>query len=120
MSSKKLVLLAHGSSSLEWSGAFESMTAQIRQQNEHAVIAFMELSSPSLQEVCAEAKSAGYQSIQVLPLFLAIGRHLKKDVPAMIAQYSQELDIDIELLAPIGQHPALSAAITQIASEYID
>ena len=80
----------------------------------------MELSEPSLQESCASAKRDGYDHVQVLPLFLATGRHLKKDVPAMIAQYEKDLGLTIELLPPIGRHPAIAKAMHEAACDYLE
>lgn len=117
---KKLILMAHGSSSKDWSDAFVDMTAQVREAFDNAELAFMELSEPSLQESCAAAKRDGYDHVQVLPLFLATGRHLKKDVPAMIAQYEKELGLSIELLPPIGRHPAIAKAMHEAACDYLE
>jgi sirohydrochlorin cobaltochelatase len=115
----KLILMAHGSSSKEWSDAFVDMTAQVREDFDDAELAFMELSTPSLEQSCTKAKADGYDRVQVLPLFLAVGRHLKKDVPAMIAQYEQELELSIELLPPIGHHPAIAKAMHEAARDYL-
>ncbi|KZZ76540.1 hypothetical protein A3765_24035, partial [Oleiphilus sp. HI0130] len=115
----KLILLAHGSSSKEWSDAFYQMTKRVRESFKEADLAFMELSSPSLEEVCIEAKQDGFQNVRVLPLFLAIGRHLKTDVPRMISEYENTLGLKIDLLPPVGQHPAIENAMYEAASAYL-
>ena len=115
----KLVLLAHGSSSSEWSDAFVTMTKRVREEFSDAALAFMELSSPSLEDACIEAQQQGYQRVKVLPLFLAIGRHLKKDVPLMISLYESQLGLEIELLPPVGQHPAIENAMFEAACDYL-
>lgn len=79
----------------------------------------MELSTPDLFDACRSAAKEGYEAIRVLPLFLAIGRHLKKDVPAMIETLQAELDIPIKLLPPIGEHPALRKAIHEIVCDEV-
>lgn len=116
----KLVLLAHGSSSPEWSDAFVTMTQRVREQFKDAELAFMELSTPSLEDACVAAKRAGYEHVRVLPLFLAIGRHLKKDVPLMIENYEKSYGISIELLPPVGQHPAIENAMFEAACDYLN
>lgn len=116
----KLILLAHGSSSKEWSDAFVTMTKRVRETFQEADLAFMELSDPSLEKACIAAKQEGFEHIRVLPLFLAIGRHLKTDVPRMIAGYEAEHGISIELLPPVGQHPAIENAMFEAACAYLE
>ncbi|KZZ60632.1 hypothetical protein A3762_03005 [Oleiphilus sp. HI0125] len=110
----KIILLAHGSSNTSWSDAFFDMTKTLREQFDQADLAFMELSEPSLQDVCAHAASEGYEQIQVLPLFFATGRHLKKDVPNMIKEIKKDLSVDIKLLPAIGELPEFRDALMTI------
>ena len=113
----KTILLAHGSSDPDWSNAFVKMTQDATKGNHDAALAFMELSEPSLEAEVKLASQDGYTEAQVLPLFLAQGRHLKKDVPAMLAEYEEKYSIQTKLLPPIGEHPILSKAIDAIISE---
>ncbi len=115
----KLILLAHGSSSKEWSDSFDQMTKRVRESFDEADLAFMELSEPSLEEACISAKRDGFDHIRVLPLFLAIGRHLKSDVPKMIANYEDTQGLQVELLPPVGQHPAIENAMYEAACAYL-
>jgi len=113
----KLIMLAHGSSNPSWSDAFFEMTEGVRSKFPAADLAFMELSTPTLHETCRKASSDGYTKIRVLPLFLSTGRHLKKDVPLMIEQLSDELKLDIQLLDAIGEQPRLRSAIVDIVCD---
>jgi len=113
----KLIMLAHGSRSESWCSTFYTMTQGIREEYRNASLAFMELNSPSLQEATREAVENGAERIVVLPLFLAAGRHLKVDVPNMIRELIEELDVDITLSPPIGEHPALEKAVHEIVSD---
>lgn len=113
----KLIMLAHGSSNASWSDAFFDMTKNVTVSSEDAALAFMELSEPSLHDECRAAAKQGYDHLKVLPLFLAKGRHLKKDVPAMISELIEELNVEIELLAPIGENQILRDAILGIVHD---
>ena len=115
----KLILLAHGSSSKEWSDSFYQMTKRVRESFDEADLAFMELSEPSLEDACISAKRDGFDQVRVLPLFLAVGRHLKTDVPRMIADYEATHKLKIELLPPVGQHPAIENAMYEAAFAYL-
>ena len=118
-SNTKTILLAHGSSDPDWCAAFVEMTQLSVESKTSVALAFMELSEPSLEEEVRNAKEQGYNQVKVLPLFLAEGRHLKKDVPGMLETYKERYQINTELLPPIGKHPILSEAINSIIDESV-
>ena len=74
----------------------------------------MELAEPSMDTVIGEAVSRGTTDIIIVPLFLAAGRHLRKDVPAMIAELEQAHGARIRLAPPIGENPLLGQAIRDV------
>jgi sirohydrochlorin cobaltochelatase len=54
--------------------------------------------------------------ISVVPVFLAAGRHLREDLPALIAPIQQQFpDLEINVTAPIGDLPEFQAAIAKLA-----
>ena len=79
-----------------------------------ARIAYMELAEPSLDTVISEGSSEGIRRYTVVPLFLAAGRHLRKDVPAMIEDLQTQHDVSITLAPPIGENPELGKAIRDV------
>lgn len=115
----KTILLAHGSSDPQWSNTFVELTRISLNKHVDACLAFMELSTPSIEDAVKQAKDEGYEKVVVLPLFLAKGRHLKKDVPAMLDEYKANYQIETELMAPIGEHPLLGEAISQIIDDLL-
>ena len=114
------ILLAHGSSDPLWLQPFFDLEQRIQARTKPVRLAFMELASPSLKDVIADARKNGFQRAVVLPLFFAAGRHLRIDVPRQIEQLTQQWQMDIQLLPPIGEHSLLSDAIVRIAGEAID
>lgn len=116
---EKIILLAHGSSDLNWSDTFVHLTRPACEQNKNVQLAFMELSSPSLELCVKRAAKEGYQKVTVLPLFLAKGKHLKKDVPGMLESYASTYGVATQLLDPIGEHPALADALLRIIEETV-
>lgn len=117
MHDHRVLLLAHGSSDPKWCETFEKLAAPSLASIPDAAIAYMELSEPSLDAEVARAAQDGVRQITVLPLFLAAGRHLRKDVPAMIERLSDEHAVSIKLAAPVGEHPLLGDAIRHIVEE---
>lgn len=116
----RVILLAHGSSDRRWCQTFEALAAPTLAALPEARVAYMELASPSLEEEIASAVSAGVASIRVLPLFLAAGRHLRKDVPAMLEDYRSRYQVDIELMPPIGDDARLGLALRDIARDLLE
>ena len=111
------ILLAHGSSDPDWGATFERLTEQLTTSRKDVQLAFMELSCPSMEEVVGRAAEQGYSRFAVLPLFLAKGRHLKKDIPMKIANLEEKHNIVIRLLQPIGESPKLAATMLDIVNE---
>ncbi|MGP4842554.1 sirohydrochlorin chelatase [Marinobacter sp. 1Y8] len=120
MGSHRVLLLAHGSSDPKWCETFEALARPSLEAIPEAAIAYMELSEPSLASEIARASHDGVEKVTVLPLFLAAGRHLRKDVPEMLAQLSVQYGVATELAAPIGEHPLLAKSISEIAKERLN
>ncbi|GGY66566.1 sirohydrochlorin chelatase [Marinobacter zhanjiangensis] len=110
----RVLLLAHGSSDQRWCDTFEALAAPTLQSLPEARVAYMELASPTLEEEVGKAVTEGIGDIRVVPLFLAAGRHLRKDVPAMLEEYRQRFGVDITLLPPIGEDPRLGQVLKDI------
>ncbi|ETI57908.1 sirohydrochlorin chelatase [Marinomonas profundimaris] len=114
-----IILLAHGSPDPLWKQPFESLYHQVSTAygEDNASLAYMELTSPSLEDVVAEL-SDDVRTVAVLPLFLAVGRHLRQDVPAQIATLQRD-DLHIELLAPIGDDDAVKQAMLSVVANHL-
>lgn len=116
---KATILLAHGSSDANWCAPFFELEKSLLQSvsNSHNVkLAFMELSSPSIADAVAELSAKGCSNIEILPLFFAAGRHLREDVPKMLAEIEQtykeqNTPLTLELKPPIGQSQAMVDAL---------
>lgn len=116
----RILLLAHGSSDPRWCETFEHLAAPTLASLPQARVAYMELAEPSLEAEVERAASEGITHIRVVPLFLAAGRHLRKDVPAMLEEYRQRLGVDIALLPPIGEDPRLGEALKDIVTDSLE
>ncbi|WP_323754387.1 CbiX/SirB N-terminal domain-containing protein [Marinobacter sp.] len=116
-STHHIILLAHGSSDRRWCETFEKLAEPTLNSIENSTIAYMELAEPSMDTVVTQAKSQGASQFTVVPLFLAAGRHLRKDVPAMIKAISEEHAVTMRLADPIGYNPQLGLAIRDVVQE---
>ncbi len=118
--STRILLLAHGSSDRRWCETFETLAGPTLDALPEARIAYMELAEPSLESQIEQAAADGITDIRVVPLFLAAGRHLRRDVPAMLEALEARLDVKVALLPPIGENPRLAHALKEIVTDSLE
>ena len=112
-----IILLAHGSSDPRWCETFEKLAKPTLESVPGSRIAYMELAEPSIETIIAEGTRAGTRIFKIIPLFLAAGRHLRKDVPGMIRDLEQKYEATITLSAPVGENPQLGEAIRDVVNQ---
>lgn len=114
-----LILFAHGSRDARWAEPFEAVAAAVRMRAPQVAVrlAYLELMQPDLSEAAnALIKEEGATQIDVLPLFLGSGNHLRRDLPPMVdALRAAHPAVLFELHPAVGEHPALTAALADIA-----
>lgn len=112
-----LILFAHGSRDPQWRQPFEAMLQKAR--TEHAgpvALAFLEYMQPSLNEAIDVMAQAQVTHIRIVPVFLAVGSHVRKDLPELIAQArDKHPNLFISATAAIGEQPEIQAAIAAFA-----
>ncbi|MDN6318870.1 MAG: CbiX/SirB N-terminal domain-containing protein [Marinobacter sp.] len=116
MNSPRIILLAHGSSDKRWCATFEALAEPTLKAVSGSRIAYMELAEPSLSTVIHEGVTSGDRDFTIVPLFLAAGRHLRKDVPAMIQRLEETTGASIKLSPPVGEDPLLGDAIRDVVA----
>ena len=113
-----LVLFAHGSRDPKWAEPFKAIQGLIRAQapDMPVELAFLELMQPDIKECLSELVNQGVKRVSIVPIFLAAGRHLREDLPALIAPIQKQYpDLEINVTAPIGDIPEFQAAIARLA-----
>jgi sirohydrochlorin cobaltochelatase len=117
--SRGLLLFAHGARDPEWAAPFNAVLERVRKQRPelHVALAYLELMSPDLQAAALSLVRAGCQQIDVVPLFLGTGGHLKRDLPQQVEQLRQHHPgVSITLHAAIGEHRDVIEAIARAAA----
>ena len=81
-----LILLAHGARDPAWATPFETVVARLRERapGTQVRLAFLELMAPRLEEAGAELAALGCLRVDVVPAFLGMGGHVRRDVPAQL------------------------------------
>lgn len=113
-----LVLFAHGSKDPEWVRPFAHLRATVSRQTPGIAVAlaYLESAAPNLDQCVRTLAADGVTVIRVLPLFLAMGKHLRSDIPALAARI--ELDhpgLEIQFLPALGEAPEFVEALGAIA-----
>lgn len=115
-----LILFAHGARDPEWANPMRRVQASIRQQlpGLRVELAFLEFMTPTLVD-CAEALIAsGIDKLVVMPMFIARGGHLKRELPEMIeALRAQHPDVEFSLGGAIGENEIVIQAMAEAAIE---
>ncbi len=118
MTTQGLILFAHGARDPRWAAPFEAVARQIAQQQPQLQLrlAYLELMTPSLAQAGAELCAAGCSQVDVLPMFLGTGGHLRKDLPPMIDRLREaHPTVHWRLHAAVGEQPLVREAMAATA-----
>jgi sirohydrochlorin cobaltochelatase len=83
-----LILFAHGARDPEWANPMRRVQAAVRQRVAEIPVelAFLEFMTPTLADCATALIADGATKIVVMPMFIARGGHLKRDVPELLAE----------------------------------
>lgn len=114
-----LILFAHGARDPQWAEPFEKIRERIAAIEPDAEIslAYLELMQPGLGEAVEQLAARGVARISVVPLFMAQGGHMKKDLPALMNAIAVKYPrIEFRVTPAIGEVEAILAAIADWAT----
>jgi sirohydrochlorin cobaltochelatase len=79
-------------------------------------LAFLECMAPTLEQAIDDMVSAGIKQITVVPVFLAVGSHVRKDLPLLLeAARLKHPEVTLQASAAVGEQPAIQDAIAAFA-----
>ena len=113
-----IILFAHGSRDALWRRPVEAVAASILQRAPDTPVrcAYLELCEPTLAQAAIDLIAAHAHNIRVLPVFLGVGKHAREDLPLLMAELrAAHPATSFELLATVGENPALIALIADMA-----
>lgn len=112
------ILFAHGARDPEWARPLERLRAamQVLAPAARIELAFLEFMAPSLPDALDRLAEAGMNPVCVVPVFLAQGGHVKRDLPAMLdAARVRHAGLTITLAQAVGEDDAVIAAMARYA-----
>lgn len=117
-SARALILFGHGARDPQWAQPMQRMRAYIQAQPSapRAELAFLELMAPTLDDCVASLVAEGVRELTVVPIFLAQGGHLKRDLPLLLARLQDtHPHCRIELAPAAGEAEAVVHAMAEYA-----
>ncbi|GHU32638.1 hypothetical protein FACS189497_14310 [Betaproteobacteria bacterium] len=116
MSAAALILLGHGARDPAWAQPLQRIRQQALAPGGVVELAFLEFMRPTLEDAVAALTAAGVRRIRVVPVFLAQGGHLKRDLPLRIdALREAHPGCELEVSAAVGEDAGVIAAIAACA-----
>jgi len=113
-----LILFAHGARDPRWAEPFEAIAATVRSRAPElrVEVAFLELMTPDVATAVQVLAAEGCRRIDVVPLFLGMGGHLRRDLPPLLdAVAARHPSIAITLHPAAGEAPGVIAALAEHA-----
>lgn len=109
-----IILFAHGAREPEWARPFEQVRDRLRSEGRRVELAYLEIMTPSLEEAVGKLIAEGLKAVTIVPLFLAQGGHLKRQLPEMVAALRrQHSSTEFRVTPALGEASEIVAAITE-------
>jgi sirohydrochlorin cobaltochelatase len=106
MNDPAIILFAHGSREPDWARPIERLRDRVAQAlgAEAVELAFLEHTQPTLEQAIESLCARGARHIAVVPLFLAAGGHLKRDLPRMLEDIMRGYPgVSMQSTTPLGE-----------------
>ena len=112
MSSDAVILFAHGAREPEWALPLEQVRDKLRADGLRVELAYLEIMKPDLGEAAKAITANGAKAVTIVPLFLAQGKHLKRELPEMVTTLSRAYPgVKFRVTPALGDDPEMLAAI---------
>lgn len=115
---KGILLFGHGARNPSWAKPFEAIRQMVLAKDTSALIenGFLELMRPSFAEGIEALVNQGATEIVVVPIFVAGGGHVNKDLPLLAAEaMTRHAGMVIRLAPPVGEAEPVLAAMADYA-----
>ncbi|HET7215493.1 MAG TPA: CbiX/SirB N-terminal domain-containing protein [Terriglobia bacterium] len=109
-----IILFAHGSAVEAANQGVRDLAARIQSQSSYAHVraSFLGPGQPELGPAVAEAVGAGFHRIVVIPYFLTEGKHLRLDLPRLVAAEKRKCpELEIQVGRSLEDHPEMAALV---------
>ena len=118
-----VLLLAHGARDPRWAVPFLAVEARVREALGDAVVelCFLEFMTPGIVDAGHALVASGCREVHVVPLYLGGGGHVRKDVPALLAELRHAYpDVYWRLHPAVGESASVIDALAAAALAQLD
>ncbi len=115
---RAIVLFAHGARDPRWAEPFARIADAIRdaQPGTPVAVAFLERMEPTLADAAARLVTDGARQVDVVPVFLGMGGHVRDDLPPLVdALRVAHPQAVFRLHDALGEQPDVIAALARAA-----
>ncbi len=117
-----VILFAHGSRDPLWRKPMEAVAQRLAARSPGTPVrcAYLELTEPDLPTAASELAGLGLRQVSVVPMFLGAGRHVREDLPQIVADLrAAHPGIDWQLQRPVGEDERLLDLLAELATPAI-
>jgi len=118
-----IILFAHGSAVEEANQGVRELARRIEEAGSYAYVraSFLGPGQPELGPAIAEAAAAGFERIVVIPYFLTLGIHLRRDLPRLVAAEKQRRPrLEIQVGQSLEDHPEMASLVLSRIQEVME
>jgi sirohydrochlorin cobaltochelatase len=109
-----LLLFAHGARDPRWALPFEDVARRIREADTSVAVelSFLEFMSPDIVAAGHALAAQGCRRVEVVPLFLGAGGHVRKDLPVLLDTLrAAHPQVEWQLRPAVGEDEGVIAAM---------
>jgi sirohydrochlorin cobaltochelatase len=111
-----ILLFAHGARAESWARPFRAIQDRLRDQRPGIAVelAFLEFMAPDFATAIDRLNAQGATQVLVCPLFLGVGGHVLRDLPALVdTARTRWPELSIECAGSPGDDPQVLDALAQ-------
>jgi sirohydrochlorin ferrochelatase len=117
-----IILFAHGSPVEEANDGVRKLAAAVQTASQHEYVraAFLDGGAPDLAAAVEAAASAGVDELIIIPYFLTVGLHLRRDLPKLVdAARAKHPALEIVVGQSLEDHPQMPSLILSRVNEVL-
>ncbi len=117
-----VLIVSHGSRSSQAFAEFNQVVKLVSNRYQKSIVrgASMEINQPDIPTAIKELVEQGISQINVVPYFLFMGNHTKKDIPQIIEnQKNIYPQLNVKIAKPIGVSSLLADILIERADELV-